>query len=148
METALAAARGLGWRVVYANDSHEPGDDDPSVLVRRALAGPGGDDIRRLAPIDGEPVVVKPDYSAFDRTAMAGLLEDLGVGRLVIMGAVTETCVRETATDAARAGYDTAVVWAASVPLDDAEERVALEQLERLGVEVLDRFDGGSPGAV
>lgn len=146
IEAALAGARERGWRVVYANDEHGDGDD-AAALLRRVLAGPGGDVAERLLPGEGEEVVVKPDYSAFDRTPMREVLDRLGVRRLLVVGAVTEMCVRETAADAVRAGYDTAVVWDASVPLDEDEEREALAELDELGVDVLREVGEARPEA-
>ncbi|WP_217913879.1 cysteine hydrolase family protein [Miltoncostaea marina] len=147
IEAALATARERGWRVVFANDEHGHGGD-ADALIRTALAGPGGDVAERFLPRPGEEVVTKPDYSAFDRTPMRERLDAMGVRRLLVLGAVTEMCVRETAADAARAGYATSVVWDASVPLDEDDEREALAELDRLGVEVLGGLAEAAPDPV
>jgi nicotinamidase-related amidase len=140
MEHAIARARRRGWRVVYVNDAH--GADTPDELLARALAGPGGPLVRKLGPRPGDPVVLKPSYSGFDDTDLEWVLRTLGVRRVVVMGTVTEMCVAETAEDAARMGWSTAVLRGASVPLAGTQERDALEALERAGVAVLADPDG------
>jgi len=58
-------------------------------------------------------------YSAFrdnrqDRpTGLAGLLRELGVGRVIVVGLATDYCVAATARDATTAGF-TAEVWLAA----------------------------------
>lgn len=151
MARAVARARRRGWHVVYVNDDH--GADRPGDLIERALAGPGGELVARLAPRDDDPVVLKPSYSGFEETDLAWVLRSLGVREVAIMGAVTEMCVAETAGDAARAGWPTVVLRDASVPLAGTREEDALASLEREGVAVVADPDGaprgcGAPGPV
>lgn len=140
MERAIARARRRGWLVAYVNDRH--GAERPGELLERALAGPGGGLVRALRPRPGDPVVLKPSYSGFDGTDLAGLLRSRGIRRVAVMGAVTEMCVADTARDAIRAGWPAVVVRGASVPLTDAAERDALATLEREGVAVVADPDG------
>jgi nicotinamidase-related amidase len=142
MEHSIARARRRGWRVVYVNDAHGAGT--PEELLSRALAGPGGPLVRTLGPHPDDPVVLKPSYSGFDGTDLGWVLRALGVRRVVVMGAVTEMCVAETAGDAVRQGWSTAVLRGASVPLAGTEERDALDALERAGVAVLADPDGAT----
>lgn len=83
-------------------------------------------------PGDGEALVLKSSYSAFEGTPLAALIDRAGVEELVLMGAVTEMCVRESAIDATRLGHRTPVVPSACVPLDTGLERLTLEALDRL----------------
>lgn len=145
LREAIAAARGRGWAVVYVNDDHgEP--DDPPAVVRKALEGPGGPVIATVAPESGDPLLLKSEYSAFDGTRLLGLLRGAGVTRVVVVGAVTEMCVRDSAVDARANGFATEVLRAAAVPLDGADEREALSELERRGVTVREWPEpGGGP---
>jgi nicotinamidase-related amidase len=82
--------------------------------------------------------VLKPRYSAFDSTALALLLEDRGIGELVLAGTATEMCVFQTATDALRLGFDVAIQADACATVDTQHESLALDYLEQvLGVALL-----------
>ena len=61
----------------------------------------------------------------------------MGVSRVVLMGAVLEMCVLESARDAVDAGFDTVVLRPASIPLEGDEAESALAGLVRHGVSVV-----------
>src|SRR5256714_6330592 len=57
----------------------------------------GSDDWRivpELAPADTEPLVEKSYGDSFEDTALETVLAGLGVGRLVVVGAQTDACIR------------------------------------------------------
>jgi nicotinamidase-related amidase len=137
---AIEGARRRHWPVLYVNDDHG-GTGDPERVVLAAITGRGGSLIAPLAPRPGEPVLLKPGYSAWDRTSLPGLLRGLDAATVVIVGTVTEMCVRDSARDARRDGLGVAVVRGASVPLDDEEARATLEKLAREGVAVVEDLD-------
>jgi nicotinamidase-related amidase len=66
--------------------------------------------VAELSPDDGEPVLRKRYPDCFDETTLASLLEDLAVGRLVVVGAQTDECVRSTLHSALVRGFDTTLV--------------------------------------
>ena len=73
----------------------------------------GSDDWRivpELAPGDAEPLVEKHYGDSFEDTTLETVLSDLGVGRLVVVGAQTDECVRSTIHGAFVRGYDTTLV--------------------------------------
>ena len=89
-------ARREGVPVVWVQHSDEQ-------LVR------GSDDWRivpELTPGDAESLVEKEYGDAFEDTTLEALLSDLGVGRLVVVGAQTDACVRSTLHGAFVRGYD------------------------------------------
>ena len=133
----LDAARTSGMPVVYANDHGE--HDDPGAVVREAIEeGKAGELVAAVAPANGEPVVLKDGYSAFDGTRLSDLLDELGVQKVVLAGAATEMCVFQSALDAGRAGLEVLVRGDASATVDSENERIALDYLERvLGLEVV-----------
>jgi nicotinamidase-related amidase len=135
----LGDARGQGIAVVYANDGAGRWDGNPKGLVRAAVEqGKAGDLVARVAPRDGEPVVLKEAYSAFQGTDLAERLRGLGVKRVAVAGAATEMCVFQTAMDAQQAGLEVVVRADASATVELRNERVALEYLERVaGLEVV-----------
>jgi nicotinamidase-related amidase len=73
----------------------------------------GSDDWRivpELAPDDSEPLVEKSYDDSFDDTVLETALADLGVGRLFVVGAQTDACIRSTLHGAFVRGYDATLV--------------------------------------
>lgn len=73
----------------------------PVVWVQHAdeQLAPGSEDWRivpELAPAEAEPLVAKHYGDSFEDTGLESVLEGLGVGRLVVVGAQTDACVRST----------------------------------------------------
>jgi len=130
MERALSEARSGGVPVIYAQDSRGVWDGDRSRLVREALDGLGGDLLDPLAPEEDDRFVVKPRYSAFDKTPLELVLQELEVERLLLAGSATEGCVAQTAIDARELGFKVSVLADACATVDERLEQVALEYLE------------------
>jgi nicotinamidase-related amidase len=136
----VEAARGAGEPVIYANDNAGSWESDAPALVRHVVAdGKGGDLVVAIAPQDGDTVVLKPGYSAFDETPLASLLrEGLGIEELAVAGTATEMCVFQTVQDALRLGFAVSVLADACATVEPEHERLALEFLERVqGVPIL-----------
>ena len=66
--------------------------------------------VPELAPGEVEPLVEKHYGDAFEDTALEAVLSGLGVGRLVVVGAQTDECVRSTLHGAFVRGYDATLV--------------------------------------
>ena len=87
----------------------------PVVWVQHASEHlvPGSDQWRivsELAPEEDEPVVEKNYGDSFEDTTLEAVLSGLGVGRLVVVGAQTDACVRSTIHGALARGYDATLV--------------------------------------
>ena len=130
MVRALGRARGDDLPVVYANDNYGVWDGDRQRLVKQALEGRGGGLLEAIAPADDDRFVVKPRYSAFDKTPLELILRELEIERLLLAGASTEGCVAQTAIDARELGFKVSVLADACATVDEQVERVALEYLE------------------
>jgi nicotinamidase-related amidase len=140
--TAIGVAREAGHAVVYANDNDGAWDSDAPRLVRQAIdRGKAGDLVAAVAPGKGDTFLLKPRYSAFDATPLQSILrEELDVEELAVAGTATEMCVFQTVTDALRSGFRVSVLAHACATVDDVNERLALDYLERvLGVEIIGR---------
>jgi nicotinamidase-related amidase len=136
----LDEARTEGMPVVYANDDGGAWDSNAPALVRRAVEGPGGALVSAVAPRQGEHILLKKRYSAFDGTSLALLLEELRVGEVVLAGTATEMCVFQTAIDALRSGFDVTVKADACATVNEEHEELALDYLEQvLAVRVMGR---------
>ena len=74
-----------------------------------------------------------------EATGMRGVLEGLGVLRLVLAGLALDVCVRETALDAVRLGYPTSLVASATaaVELTPGAGQRTQEELAAAGVELV-----------
>jgi nicotinamidase-related amidase len=66
--------------------------------------------VPELAPDDAEPLVEKNYGDAFEDTTLESVLSGLGVGRLVVVGAQTDACIRSTLHGAFTRGYDVTLV--------------------------------------
>jgi nicotinamidase/pyrazinamidase len=77
-------------------------------------------------------------YSGFEKSTLADALRDRGVDRVYVTGLATDYCVRASAIDAAKEGFDTTVVEdairAVNVNPDDGER--AIEDMEEAGAKV------------
>jgi nicotinamidase-related amidase len=132
MLRALTEARAGGVPVVYAQDNRGVWDGDRQRLVQEALDGPGGELLQPLAPEEDDRFVVKPRYSAFDKTPLELVLGDLEVERLLLAGSATEGCVAQTAIDARELGFKVTVLADACATVDERMEQVALDYLENV----------------
>jgi nicotinamidase/pyrazinamidase len=74
--------------------------------------------------------------SAFDETGLANALAKRGVERVWIAGLALDVCVRATALDAARAGFETHVLTSLCRALSPKGEREALTTLRKAGVSI------------
>ncbi len=77
--------------------------------------------VPELAPGDAEPLVEKSHGDSFEDTTLETVLSGLGVGRLVVVGAQTDWCVRSTLHGAFARGYDATLVSDAHTTDDQSE---------------------------
>ena len=139
--------------IVATKDFHiDPGDhfsDHPDFAAscpRHCVAGtPGADFHPELDTRAVEAVFVKGNYEAAysgfegtdaDGTPLADWLRERGVDQVDIAGVATDYCVRATAADAAKAGFDTRVLLALTAGVDPDSTAKAIEDMRSAGVEV------------
>lgn len=77
--------------------------DEPGTPFARDL--PGGQPMPCAMPVDGEPVLWKSRSSAFSGTGLEALLRQMGVDRIVVIGAVAAFCVTSTVRSASDLGF-------------------------------------------
>jgi nicotinamidase-related amidase len=77
--------------------------------------------VPELDPDDAEPVVQKRYGDSFEDTILETVLSDLSVGRLVVVGAQTDACIRSTLHGAITRGYDTILVRDAHTTEDQTQ---------------------------
>lgn len=109
----LDAARSCRAAVVYVNDNHRSGMRGDREFVKRdphCLEHTWGSEVvADLAPLAGDHIVIKRRFSGFFQTDLDLTLKDLDVNSVVVMGVVTNICVRSTVHDAFFNGYRVAV---------------------------------------
>jgi nicotinamidase-related amidase len=66
--------------------------------------------VPELAPDQAEPLVEKHYGDSFEETSLETVLSGLAVGRLVVVGAQTDACIRSTLHGALVRGYDATLV--------------------------------------
>jgi nicotinamidase/pyrazinamidase len=79
-------------------------------------------------------------YSGFAGTSLERLLREQGVDRVHVTGLALDYCVRATAIDARRAGFDVVLHHGATraINADPGDEDRTLEELREAGVNVVD----------
>ena len=105
----ITRARELGVRLIHTKNVIS--EDTATSAMRRKRGSPlvttikgswGADwfeDYEEFTPLNGEPVIEKPQYSAFLHTGFEKLLRDTGIRTLVMVGTATNICVESTARD-------------------------------------------------
>ena len=77
--------------------------------------------VPELTPDDAEPLVEKHYGDSFENTSLETVLSGLGVGRLMVVGAQTDACIRSTLHGALARGYDATLVSDAHTTEDQSE---------------------------
>jgi nicotinamidase-related amidase len=77
--------------------------------------------VPELKPDGAEPLVEKSYGDSFEDTTLETVLSDLGVGRLVVVGAETDACIRSTLHGAFARGYDATLISDAHTTGDRTE---------------------------
>lgn len=152
----IAAAKAGGAAVFYTQDWHPAQtphfEDDGGVWPVHCVQGSWGAELVPGLTVDG-PVVRKGSggedgYSGFSvrdpvsglesATALGSLLAAAGIRRLVVTGLAGDVCVKATALDGRRLGYEVTVPLATTrfVLLAVGDDERAVEELRAAGVAV------------
>ncbi len=83
----------------------------------------------------------KEAYSGFDSTELASILSDRGVKRVFICGVATEYCVRATAIDAIRLGFQTYILIDAIKGINRMKSEKTINELLDYGAIMLEVGD-------
>lgn len=151
LNSVISAFRESGLPVVFTRDWHprnhcsfkEQGGVWPKHCVART---PGAGFHPRLEIPKGSIIVskgTKPDleaYSGFQGTNLDRRLKRLGVEELLVGGLATDYCVKQTALDALKAGFDVRVMkdCVKGVNLSKGDSAAALRLLARRGAKLTD----------
>ncbi len=141
--------------VVYTQDWHpehtphfiEEGGSWPKHCVRNTW---GAELVSRLSiagPVLKKGTGGEDGYSGFSvrdpqsgiatKTALDSMLEERGIERVIVVGLAHDVCVKETALDALRLGYETLVATPATRPVSEDGARRATRELRAAGAIVV-----------
>lgn len=109
----IRALRTAGGVVLFVVDAHRPqARRDREFLKRAAHCIEGTPGVRVIPELDQDPsdlTVIKRRYSGFFNTDLDLTLRDMMVDTVIVMGVVTNICVRSTVHDAFFHGYNVIV---------------------------------------
>lgn len=149
----ISKAKRAGAHVIYTADWHPENtphfSKDGGIWPVHCVAGTWGAEFHPDLVVDG-PVVHKGSngedgYSGFSMrdhltgetvdTELAAILREAGVKRIVVTGLATDYCVKETALDGLRHGFDVSLMRDAirSVDLEEGDGERALAEVEAAG---------------
>jgi nicotinamidase/pyrazinamidase len=150
-------ARAAGVPVVYTKDWHPPetphfakyGGKWPEHGIRDTWGAEFPAELEVAGEVIHKATGPEDGYSGFSvthlptgerrETGLEEVLRERGVERVVIGGLTTDYCVKETALDAVRKGFDTEVFVEATRPVDvepgDGER--ALREIEQAGAKLI-----------
>ncbi len=152
----VAAAQQAGAMIVYTQDWHPPSTPhfqrDGGTWPVHCVQGTWGAELHGELGVVGAVVRKgtggEDGYSGFSvrdpvsgeesATQLGALLDEAGVRRLVVTGLAGDVCVKETALDGIRLGYQVTVPLAATrfVNLQPGDDARAIEELEAASVTV------------
>ncbi|MGH3977925.1 MAG: isochorismatase family protein [Pseudonocardiaceae bacterium] len=156
VDAEVRAARQAGAPVFYTQDWHPVStphfDRDGGVWPVHCVQGTWGaqlhPDLLVVGPVVRKGAGGEDGYSGFSvrdpvsgaesSTQLGALLDEAGVRQVVVTGLAGDVCVKETALDAARLGYQVVVPLAATrfVNLRPGDDAAAVAELESAGVTV------------
>lgn len=126
----LERARETGAVVIFSNEEHRPNLQPVRSFARKmkhSYAGSWGSEVvEPLSRSDEDITVIKRRYSGFFQTDLDLVLRDRGVQAVVLMGVLTNICVRSTAHDAFFLGYDVVVPEDCVGAMTELEQSVTL----------------------
>lgn len=153
----IGAARMAGAFVAWTQDWHPPStphfEKDGGIWPVHCVRDTWGAELHPGLVADG-PVIRKgangeDGYSGFTMrdpvsgetiaTGLESILREQGIGRVVVCGLATDYCVKATALDAARLGFETLVLMDAirAVDLQAGDGARAIEEMAAAGVSIV-----------
>jgi len=130
----LRRARRFKVPIIYLNDSHRPGLKEDREFKKRAqhcIEGTwGAQVVSELRPQNGDLIISKRRFSGFFETDLDLTLKDLRIDTLIIIGVVTNICVRSTVHDAFFRGYKVIVPKDCVMATGEREQASSLYDIE------------------
>jgi len=131
----IRKARSVKVPVIYVNDSHRPSlkkeDREFKKRAEHCIEGTwGAQVVDELKPQNGDVIITKRRFSGFFETDLDLTLKDLQVDTVIVMGVVTNICVRSTIHDAFFRGYKVIVPRDCVMATGEREQESSLYDIE------------------
>ena len=126
--------------VVYANDAHDKNDPEFENWPEHCVKGTyGAEIIDELAKSPENVIVEKQHFSGFSNRHMDIALQLNNVTEVYIAGIATDYCVKHTALDAQKYGYETYLVTDAiqGVNIEQGDVTNALVEMGNAGIKTI-----------
>jgi nicotinamidase-related amidase len=145
VQRLLQSFRERGLPVIHAFREHREDASDVEIpRIERfnkrkyGIRGTKGAEIvDELKPVAGETLLPKQRFSAFFMTELPLILGRIRPEYVVIAGVQTPNCIRQSAVDSLSYDFKTIVVSDATAATTSEVHRANLNDLERLGIEIL-----------
>ena len=131
MSDLIARAVDAEAPVIYVNDNYGNWNSSQEELARRAMEGARPDLVEPLLPPAEVDFVMKARHTIFYMTPLEYLLWQREIGRLVLVGQVTEQCILYSALDAYVRHYEVAVPSDGVAHIHETLADAALDMMER-----------------
>jgi nicotinamidase-related amidase len=131
MSDLIARAVDADAPVIYVNDNYADWNSSQEELARRAMEGTRPDLVEPVLPPAEVDFVLKARHTIFYMTPLEYLLWQRDIGRLVLVGQVTEQCILYSALDAYVRHYEVTVPSDGVAHIHETLADAALDMMER-----------------
>jgi nicotinamidase-related amidase len=131
MSRLIQRADAAGAPLIYVNDNYGAWNSSVDELTEKAMEGAHPELVEPILPAGKHSFVIKARHSVFYETPLEYLLDQMGVGRLIFCGQVTEQCILYSALDAHVRHFDVVVPVDAVAAIYDHLAEAALEMMKR-----------------
>ncbi|HEX7299895.1 MAG TPA: isochorismatase family cysteine hydrolase [Solirubrobacteraceae bacterium] len=128
--------------LVYVNDVYGHWNAGRAELVERVLASEARDLVEPIVPPEEAIFIVKARHSIFYQTPVEYMLRQMGVGKVILVGQVTEQCILYSALDAYIRHIEVAVPRDAVAHIHEDLAEAALRMMEiNMRAQIVDGAD-------
>jgi len=131
IQQLVDAAHLAGATVIWLRDEHESHNPELRKRILHCLPGSWGTQlVAALRPDPTDLILTKSSYNGFFRTPLHERLQERGITTLIVVGVVTNICVRSTVHDAFFLGYDVIVPEQGVAATSEREQASSLYDID------------------
>lgn len=152
INSVIDKCREEGAKIIWVKREYAADGSDVEIPRRKALEESGllgvlapgttginsPEDAEGLVPLEGDTTIIKPRFSSFLKTGLDEMLRSEGIDTIIVTGTTTPNCIRATAFDGISYDYRTIVVEDCCSAKTEEIQRVNMEDMAGVGVEIID----------